>query len=224
LLGDENRRTGHRFEGGLHVERILDPLQGLRQNARDNHAACWAIYAQPMTSPPQGSHRESNCRFQWGELTRDDSPLPVSVKERLRWYESNARFQMKAFRTSEIAIISFSAAILLAVALGAAFNWKPDWRSTVAAALGALVVIASGLRHLYRWGENWIRSSQTFMAMQTEAVKWSQGLPPYDSSAANATLCEQAESIVSAETLHWASTLKESTPKRNEPSRRRLGT
>ena len=66
-----------------------------------------------------------------------------------------------------------------------------------------------GLRQLYRWGENWIRSSQTLVGLQAEIIKWSVGAPPYQSgSDAAAELVTRLESIVAVETSSWASMLQ----------------
>jgi hypothetical protein len=95
------------------------------------------------------------------------------------------------YYAAEIAVILLSAAIPKATALGAG--------SDTAAVLGSLVVIVGGLRHLYRWGENWIRSSRTLIDLQAEVTKWSQGLPPYENASATPELVGRVEAIVAGE-------------------------
>jgi hypothetical protein len=141
-------------------------------------------------------------KFWWSDFTaHDGSRLPDSVRERIAWYESNARFQRRAFYVAEVAVILLSAAIPAVAAFGARATWG--------AVLGALVVVVGGLRHLYRWGENWIRSSHTLVGLQAEIVKWSTGVPPYqNASDAPTELVTRVESIVAGETSSWATMLQ----------------
>ncbi len=139
-------------------------------------------------------------RFDWALVVRDGTPLPDTVRERVTWYESNARYQRSAYYASEITIILLSAAIPATAALWA------DPR--LGAILGTLVVIAGGVRQLYRWAENWVRSSQTSNELQSEVAKWSQGVAPYESATvASSVLVDRTEAIVNAETSRWATTL-----------------
>jgi Protein of unknown function (DUF4231) len=144
-------------------------------------------------------------KFGWRDYTApDDSPLPESVRTRVTWYESDARFQRKAYYVAEVAVILLSAAIPAVAAFGAKATWG--------ALLGAAVVVVGGLRHLCRWGENWIRSSETLVAIQAEIIKWSTGTPPYqDASDASKDLVTRVEALVAGETSRWASTLQSGT-------------
>jgi hypothetical protein len=162
----------------------------------------WRNYSQTMKTQRRRSQTGNSVEFWWSDFTaRDGSPLPITARKRINWYEKNARFQRKAFYTSEIIVILLSAAIPTAAALGA--------RSAITGVLGALVVVTAGLRQLYRWGENWIRSSQTLVGLQAEIIKWSVGAPPYQSgSDAAAVLVTRLESIVAVETSSWASMLQ----------------
>ena len=137
----------------------------------------------------------------WREL-RDPSgiSLPHTVRERLRWYENNARYQRNAYYVAEVAGIGLSAAIPLAAALRA-----PEGAGAI---LGALVVVIGGLRHLYRWGENWIRSNRTLVDLEAEVTKWSQGIAPYGQPSATAQLVDKVEQIVVGETSMWATALQ----------------
>ncbi|MGW4354402.1 DUF4231 domain-containing protein [Nocardia sp. NPDC004582] len=163
-------------------------------------------------APAKPPRRPRTVKFWWSDLADNDhAPLPESVRKRIEWYESNALFQRKAFYTAEFAVILFSAAIPVAAAFGA--------RSTIGAVLGALVVVVGGLRHLCRWGENWIRSSQTLVALQAEIIKWSTGAPPYqNSSDASAELVTRVESIVAGETSSWARMLQSGQGQGSNPA------
>jgi hypothetical protein len=107
------------------------------------------------------------------------------------------------YNLAEIAVILLSATIPTATSLGAG--------SDTAAVLGALVVVVGGLRHLCRWGENWIRSSKTLIDLQAEVTKWSQGIPPYENGPATKELVGRVEAIVLGETASWATALQSSS-------------
>lgn len=145
----------------------------------------------------------TNGRDSWTDLAAPDgSHMPTSVRNRIQWYAQNAADQRIKYYLAEVAVILLSAAIPAGAALGA--GPKP------AAVLGALVVVVGGLRHLWRWGENWIRSSKTLIDLQAEVARWSQGLPPYDSSTATSELAGRVEAIVAGETASWATALQAS--------------
>jgi Protein of unknown function (DUF4231) len=169
-------------------------------------------YAALMNTKRRGFRSESSVGFSWSDFTaRDGSHLPYSVLKRITWYESNAQYQRKRYYAAEIAVILLSAAIPAAAAFGA--------RSTVGAVLGALVVVVGGLRHLYRWQENWIRSGHTVVGLQAEIIKWGAGAAPYqDASDATAELVTRVESIVEAETSSWASTEQSAEGKGTKPA------
>ena len=135
------------------------------------------------------SQSASPNEYWWSQLTApDNSQLPGVVSQQIDWYEKNAPYQRKMYYVAEIAVIMLSAAIPAATALGAGTD--------TAAVLGALVVVVGGLRHLCRWGENWIRSSKTLVDLRSEVVKWSQGAAPYESSKGTSELLVRIEAIV----------------------------
>jgi hypothetical protein len=142
------------------------------------------------------THLQSSVGDVWSDFANSDgSPLPNKAYVRIRCYEANAKSQQKKFYTSEIAVILASAAIPLAVAMGAP--------RSVSALLGALVVVATGLRHLFKWGENWIRSSRTLLDIQAEVAKWSAGQPPYKGSDASTKLVAQIDTMVYKDASSW---------------------
>jgi hypothetical protein len=119
------------------------------------------------------------------------------VRERIAWYERHVRRQRIGFYLSEILIVLISASIPASAAAGAS--------AAVTGVLGALVVVAAGMRQLFRWGENWIRAGGSLRALQAEVVRWSHGVGPYrDRTDATARLAEETEAIVLAETGDWA--------------------
>lgn len=138
----------------------------------------------------------------WRTLRRSGEPLPPSVWDRLEWYERNADYQRKAFYTAEVAVIVLSAGIPVATALHAP--------AAFAAVLGSLVVVVGGVRHVWRWGENWIRSSRALVDLQSEVVRWSTSADPYQTDNATAALVIRTEAIVAGETAGWSHALQSS--------------
>ncbi|MBV1851571.1 DUF4231 domain-containing protein [Catellatospora tritici] len=136
-------------------------------------------------------------RHWWQQLTSPGgSSLPLSVTERLSWYQRQVSKQRRGNYLLEGTTVVLAAGIPAAAALGAA--------TTVTAVLGALVAILAGLRQLLRPGENWIRSSGTLIALQREAVLWSAGNAPYDGNRPDAALVENVEALVADEAMRWA--------------------
>jgi hypothetical protein len=140
---------------------------------------------------------------------RDHSELPDGVCERITWFESYAQRQRNWYYTAEIAVILLSAAIPAASALGATTG--------TAAVLGALVAIVGSVRHLFRWGQNWIRSSRALEDLRTEVMTWSAGAPYENASAAAVKLVGRVEAIIAGETSSQASTVQ-STHGTEEPA------
>lgn len=144
----------------------------------------------------------------WQRLTGPGGgQLPLSVQERLRWYETQVRRQRIANYTLEAATVLIAASIPAAAALGAPV--------TVTAVLGALVAVLAGLRQLVRPGESWLRASATLVALQREAVVWSAGGAPYDGERPDTILVETVENLVAAETSQWA---EQRSPRHAEPA------
>lgn len=141
--------------------------------------------------------------FWWAQLRGPgDSGLPPSVLQRIGWYERQVRLHRIGFYASEVLVLVLSASIPASAAAGAGVG--------VAGVLGALVVAATGLRQIFRWSENWIRSSRSLVALQGEVVSWSCGAAPYDDQAgAAAVLAARAEAMARSETGDWAGMLRD---------------
>ena len=150
--------------------------------------------SSPGVSP--ASFRRGGKPAWWAELTSGGRELPHSVKERIRWYNGYVGRQRVGFYALEGMVIVTSATIPAVAAVGAP--------NAVAGVLGAAVTGLVSLRQLLRARENWVRCSATLMVLQSEAVAWSVGAPPYDNpNTADATLATKVEHIVIHETTQW---------------------
>ncbi|WP_438492322.1 DUF4231 domain-containing protein [Streptomyces asiaticus] len=116
----------------------------------------------------------------------------------MAWYEWHQRRQRLGHYLSEAALLLISASIPACAAAGASV--------AVTGVLGALVVVSTGLRQLFRWGENWVRASSVLRALEGEIVNWSCGSAPYDGADSSAVLASRTEELVRSETGEWAET------------------
>ncbi|MCT2594629.1 DUF4231 domain-containing protein [Streptomyces sp. N2-109] len=133
---------------------------------------------------------------------------PPSVVERLSWYERQKSRARAGFYVSEVVIVLLSASVPAAVAM--------DAPGAVTGSLGAGVAAAVGLRQLFRWGENWIRTSASMVALQQHVIAWSLGSAPYDGPGAQQLLAGRVEELVLADTATW-SAMRSPVPVAPEP-------
>lgn len=83
---------------------------------------------------------------------RDGRALPVTVVARWKWYKEGSRRDRLRYAVMELVALSGSAAIPVAAAA--------HLNSTIIAAIGAVVLIATGVRTKFGLHENWIEHSQ----------------------------------------------------------------
>lgn len=93
------------------------------------------------------------------------------------WYRTAAIRSRRMYRLSEISVLVVSAAIPAAAAIA-------PHNAITPAVLGAIVVILSGLRALFRWHHNYLRFSGAREAVEAERRMYLTGAEPYDDLAA----------------------------------------
>jgi membrane associated rhomboid family serine protease len=89
-------------------------------------------------------------RYWWQRLGQS---LPLSVVERVIWYERQVRRKRTAYYVVELVILLASAAIPAAAAVGAS--------TAVLGVLGAVLTALIGSRQLFKLEQDWIRFSRT---------------------------------------------------------------
>jgi hypothetical protein len=89
------------------------------------------------------------------------------------WYRTAAIRSRYAYRISETLILVLSAAIPVSAVI--AIN-----NATAPAILGGLVVVASGLRAIFHWHDNYLRFSGAREAVEAERRRYRTQAPPYD--------------------------------------------
>ncbi|WP_441248441.1 DUF4231 domain-containing protein [Kitasatospora sp. McL0602] len=141
--------------------------------------------------------------YWWAQLRGPaDTELPPTVVQRLAWYDEKARRQYYYHLASEVLILLCGAAVPVSAAAGAS--------TTVAGALGAAVVVGTGLRQLFRWNDNWIRLRRYLVSLQGEVASWSTGAAPYEDPAEAARiLVARTEELVRSESGDWVGMLQD---------------
>ena len=127
---------------------------------------------------------------------RDDQTLPATVIARWRWYKATSRRDRRRYGLVELVTIGSSAAIPVAAAA--------HLNSTIIATLGAVVLVAAGIRTTFGLHENWVDHSQVGYAIEREAALFFVGSPPYDGTDSAQRLVEQVESLADQGGKRWA--------------------
>lgn len=117
---------------------------------------------------------------------------------RTRWVafaRQSRRSRNGYFILEGLALVS-AAAVPASVAIGAS--------PAVPAVLGALVVVLSGLRQLFKFHEEWISATQTRYAIEREIALFVAGDQTYQGPNATATLILRIEDLAAAEGARFA--------------------
>jgi hypothetical protein len=127
---------------------------------------------------------------------RDGEALPVTVVARWRWYKKGARRDRLRYGTMEVVALTGSAAIPVAAAA--------HLDSVIIAAIGAFVLIATGIRTTFGLHENWVEHSQIGYAIEREAALFLHSSPPYDGPDAVRVLVARVETLADEGGQQWA--------------------
>lgn len=127
---------------------------------------------------------------------RDGRALPVTVVAKWRWYKRSARRDRLRYGGMEVVALIGSAAIPVAAAA--------HLDSVIIAALGALVLIATGFRTTFGLHENWVEHSQAGYAIEREAALFLHSSSPYDGADAVRVLVARVEAIADEGGQRWA--------------------
>lgn len=133
------------------------------------------------------------------QTPNERSAYAISVaNDSYEWYKRHTMLARRAYKLSEIAVISISAAVPATLAI------DPD-QTILVAILGAVVVVISGLRSVYHWQDDYLRFSQAREAVEAERRLYRMGSGKYvDVEARDAILVEAITRIEQQETREWA--------------------
>jgi hypothetical protein len=125
------------------------------------------------------------------------------VKGQIRWHSDKAAWNKRRFHLAEM--MTLVAGVMVPVA-----NLIPigDASRILAAALGAIVVIATGASKLYKFQENWLEFRATSEALTRELELYEAKAGDYEIANArdrNGLLVERVEGLVSNVTAQFVS-------------------
>jgi hypothetical protein len=139
-----------------------------------------------------------------------DSYAVRLANDSYQWYKRAAMRSRKAFRLSEFVILVVSASIPLT-----ALFFSSD--ASIPAALGAVIVVVSGLRSIFHWQDNYLRFSGAREAVEAERRRYRTGIAPYgDPVTREAILTEKITQIEQGEMSNWLQVALE-RPNTNPP-------
>lgn len=140
--------------------------------------------------------------------TRPGEVSPRVAREYIGYYYHRLLVNRRMYHLGEIALLTLSASIPAASAAGAS--------KKALGALGAAVVVTTGLRNIFDWRHGWARAATTFVTMQLEYIDWAGRKNAYSGltvQAADTMLSARIEAILSHETSAWAAALTASEGK-----------
>jgi len=127
---------------------------------------------------------------------RDGDALPTTVVAKWRWYKKGARRDRLRYGVVEVVALIGSAAIPVAAAA--------HLDSVVIAALGSVVLVATGIRTTFGMHQNWVEHSQIGYAIEREAALFLHSAPPYEGSDAVRVLVARVETLAEEGGQQWA--------------------
>ena len=122
-------------------------------------------------------------------------PHLVYARQERDWYAKHAPLARIGHQLLEIVVIALGASVPVAVALDADVG--------VTAVLGAAVVVAAGVRSVFRWQENWIGFIDAQIQLDDEIALYAFGDPPYDGADRGERLARAVQAIKRQETERW---------------------
>ena len=133
-----------------------------------------------------------------------DTPNPTlnRLDEQIAWYDKKSSLNQRWFKTLKIAQIMAGALIPFTSSIGAP--------SSVAGALGVLIVVFEGLQSLSQYQHNWVAYRATCEQLTQEKFLWLAKAGAYASAASpDALLAERIEALISSEAATWTATIQQ---------------
>ncbi len=126
----------------------------------------------------------------------EPSPSLKRVTEQIAWYDRAATRSQRNFRVLKLAEIAIAAAIPVTVAL--------DVSTSVAAVLGAVLVVFAGVQELYGFQKNWTSYRTTCEALRRELHLYEARAGQYAADNPDALFALAIESHMSQELSKWS--------------------
>jgi hypothetical protein len=130
-----------------------------------------------------------------GSGRADGLELPVMVMNRIAWYQAAGRRNRLRYAATEIAAVLAAAAVPVAT--------TAQLSPVVVAALGAIVVVSTGVRTTFQIHENWIEDNRMRYDIEREAALFLVDAPPYDGPDAARDLVVRIELFAHGSGHRW---------------------
>ncbi|WP_242908340.1 DUF4231 domain-containing protein [Actinomadura terrae] len=129
-------------------------------------------------------------------IVEADQGFPEVVLQSWRWYARSATRARFSYYGLELSSLLVAATIPVSAVV-----WKS---STVAAVLGAVLVLVTGIRQVVGWHENWMSFSQTRHQIEKEIALYDMKHGPYGQAEdPRALLCATVLEIAEGEGQRW---------------------
>jgi hypothetical protein len=140
---------------------------------------------------PQSLRLDPENHWIGGARGPDGQELPATVLAKWNHFARQSRRSRNGHFTLEALVLISAAAIPVSAAVSTSVE--------IPAALGAMVVILSGLRQLFALHEEWISSSQAQYAIEREVALFVVGFGLYQGPNASTNLVITVEDVASSE-------------------------
>jgi len=122
-------------------------------------------------------------------------PHLVYARQERDWYAKHAPRERLGYQSLEILVLALGASVPVAAAVHA--------DAGVTAVLGAAVVVATGVRSVFRWQENWIGFIDAQIQLDDQIALYALGDAPYDGADRGECLAREVQAIKRQETERW---------------------
>ena len=134
-------------------------------------------------------------------------PTVERLENQIRWYSDKSRRSQRLFKWLKFVEIVAAAAIPVLAAFGGSV--------TIAAVLGAIIVVLEGVLHVNQYQSNWLTYRSTAEALKHEKFLYLARAGPYSVDRAHELLAERIEGLISQEHAKWVSA-RDEIEKRSE--------
>nr|WP_269665008.1 DUF4231 domain-containing protein [Streptacidiphilus jeojiense] len=126
----------------------------------------------------------------------NDGPVPPAVLEKWRGYKRMSARSRTRFKLAESVAIVGAAAVPVAAAA--------NLHSWIIAALGSIVLVATGMRTIWDVHASWIEQARVLYSMEREISLFAVNAAPYDGVGAVQLLVTTVENLTGEELSRWA--------------------
>jgi hypothetical protein len=125
-----------------------------------------------------------------------------SAQAALDYLDESARWYTDAARRAKWGVFAGDTAVLIvAASIPVAATFTKDQR--VPAVLGAVVVVLTGLRSIFRWRDSWTRFTEAYLQLETARQLYLARAGIYAKDDRAVRLMQRVTEIKTTETLGW---------------------